>query len=213
MIYLVLSILISSLLFVIFKLFDVFKINTLQAIVVNYVVALSFGIFDSEVSLSTTEIPKQPWFIGAFSLGFLFIFIFNVMGITAQRNGLSVASVAGKMSVVIPIIFGIIMYNEGAGFVKIAGILLALVAVYLSSAKSDKTPVKFKNLLFPLILFVGSGVLDTTLKYVETTSVSNGEEPLFLATVFGCAFILGVFVIITHSCYASKPQKRMIKQL
>ena len=135
MIYLVLSILISSLLFVIFKLFDVFKINTLQAIVVNYVIALSFGLGSSNVKLPIEEIPQQPWFIGAFCLGFLFISIFNIMGITAQKNGLSVASVAGKMSVVIPIIFGIIVYNEGVGFVKILGILMALIAVYLSSAK------------------------------------------------------------------------------
>lgn len=198
MIYLVLSILISSLLFVIFKLFDVFKINTLQAIVVNYVIALSFGVVTSNASVSIIEIPKQSWFLGAFCLGFLFISIFNIMGITAQRNGLSVASVAGKMSVMIPIIFGIIVYNEGVGFVKIIGISMALIAVYLSSAKSDATPVKFKNLLFPLLLFIGSGVLDTGLKYVETTSVSKGEEPLFLATIFGCAFVLGVFVVITQ---------------
>jgi len=197
-IYLVLSILISSLLFVIFKLFDVFKINTLQAIVVNYVIALSFGVVTSNASVSIIEIPKQSWFLGAFCLGFLFISIFNIMGITAQRNGLSVASVAGKMSVMIPIIFGIIVYNEGVGFVKIIGISMALIAVYLSSAKSDATPVKFKNLLFPLLLFIGSGVLDTGLKYVETTSVSKGEEPLFLATIFGCAFVLGVFVVITQ---------------
>jgi drug/metabolite transporter (DMT)-like permease len=186
------------LLFVIFKLFDVFKINTLQAIVVNYVIALSFGVVTSNASVSIIEIPKQSWFLGAFCLGFLFISIFNIMGITAQRNGLSVASVAGKMSVMIPIIFGIIVYNEGVGFVKIIGISMALIAVYLSSAKSDATPVKFKNLLFPLLLFIGSGVLDTGLKYVETTSVSKGEEPLFLATIFGCAFVLGVFVVITQ---------------
>lgn len=198
MIYLVLSILISSLLFVIFKLFDVFKINTLQAIVVNYVIALSFGLVTSSTSVSITEIPKQPWFLGAFCLGFLFISIFNIMGITAQRNGLSVASVAGKMSVVIPIVFGIIVYNEGVGLVKVIGILMALIAVYLSSAKSDSNHVKFKNLLFPSLLFIGSGVLDTGLKYVETTSVSTGEEPLFLATIFGCAFILGAFVVITQ---------------
>jgi len=197
-IYLVLSILISSLLFVVFKLFDVFKINTLQAIVVNYAIALSFGLVTSNTSVSIIEIPKQPWFLGAFCLGFLFISIFNIMGITAQRNGLSVASVAGKMSVVIPIIFGIIVYREGVGLVKIIGILTALVAVYLSSAKSDVNPVKFKNLLFPLLLFIGSGVLDTGLKYVETTSVSTGEEPMFLATIFGCAFVLGVFVVITQ---------------
>jgi drug/metabolite transporter (DMT)-like permease len=198
LIYLVLSILISSLLFVVFKLFDVFKINTLQAIVVNYTIALSFGIWSSDTPVSIVDIPKQPWFLGAFCLGFLFISIFNIMGITAQRNGLSVASVAGKMSVVIPIIFGIIIYNESLGFVKVIGILFALVAVYLSSAKSDTNPVKFKNLLFPLLLFIGSGLLDTGLKYVETTSVLEGEEPLFLATIFGCAFILGIFVVITQ---------------
>jgi drug/metabolite transporter (DMT)-like permease len=196
LIYLILSILVSSFIFVIFKLFDVYKINTLQAIVVNYVVAFLFGVFTSNTSVLITEITVQPWFLGAFCLGFLFITLFNVMGITAQKNGLSVASVAGKMSVVIPVVFGILVYNESVGLFKIIGILLALFAVYLSSAKSDTSPVKFKNLLFPLLLFVGSGILDTGLKFVEKTSVSKGEEPMFLATIFGCAFILGIFVII-----------------
>ena len=198
MIYLILSILISSLLFVIFKLFAVFKINTLQAIVINYSIALSFGVFTSNIALPISEIPQQPWFIGAFCLGFLFIYVFNVMGITAQRNGLSVASVAGKMSVVIPIVVGIFIYKESVGFVKVIGILMALVAVYLSSAKSDTSPVKFKNLIFPLLLFIGSGCIDAGLKYVETTYVSDGAVPMFLATIFGCAFILGVFVVITQ---------------
>jgi len=196
MIYLALSILISSLLFVIFKLFDLYKVNTLQAIVVNYIIALAFGYFLSEISVEIRQIPEQSWFLGAFSLGFLFILIFNVMAITAQKNGLSVASVAGKMSVVIPVVFGIIIYKESAEPLKILGIVLALVAVYLSSAKSDKNPVKFKNLLFPLLLFVGSGLIDTGLKYVETTYVSEGAVPLFLATIFGFAFVLGSFVLL-----------------
>ena len=86
-------------------------------------IALSFGLFTSNISLAVTEIPEQPWFLGAFCLGFLFITGFNIMGITAQRNGLSVASVAGKMSVVIPIVFGVFVYNESVGFVKVIGIL------------------------------------------------------------------------------------------
>lgn len=197
MIYLVLSVLVSSLIFVIFKLFDVFKINTSQAIVVNYIIALSFGLFTSNVPLSITQIPQQPWFLGAFCLGFLFIAIFNVMGITAQKNGLSVASVAGKMSVVIPVVVGVFIYKESVGFVKILGILMALIAVYLSSAKSDISPVKFKNLIYPLLLFLGSGCIDAGLKYTETTYVSRGEVPMFLATIFGCAFLLGcIFMIV-----------------
>lgn len=196
MTYLVLSVLVSSLLFVIFKLFDVFKINTLQAIVVNYIVAFLFGLSTSEASVSVGEIPNQTWFLGAVFLGMLFISVFNIMGLTAQKNGLSVASVAGKMSVVIPILFGIFAYQESVGPVKIIGILLALVAVYLSSAKNDGASVEFKNLLLPLLLFFGSGLIDTTLKFIEKNYVSETHIPVFLATVFGSAFVFGSLVVL-----------------
>ena len=193
MIFLIFSVFITSLLFVIFKLFDVYKVNTFQAIVLNYAVALCFGFVHSKISLSVAEIPQQPWFLGATILGFLFITVFLVMGITAQKNGLSVASVAGKMSVVIPVVLGVFLYNESIGFVKIIGIILALIAVYLSSAKSDTAPVEFKNLLFPLLLFLGSGSIDTLLKYTEDTYVSKGAVPMFLSTIFGYALLFGVF--------------------
>ncbi|MFD2565987.1 EamA family transporter [Pseudotenacibaculum haliotis] len=196
MIYLILSIIILSLLFVIFKLFEVLKIDTPQAIIVNYLVAGVLGIYLSDVSLELQEIPSQPWFLGALFLGVLFITVFNVMAITSQKNGLSVAAVAGKMSVVIPIVFGVIVYNESAGFVKILGILLALVAVYLASSKSDNQPVKTKNLIYPVLLFLGSGCIDTTLKYVETTYVPEGGVPLFSATIFLIAFVLGLLFLI-----------------
>lgn len=192
MIYLICSVVISSLLFVIFKLFDIYKVHTLPAIVLNYAVALSFGFVHSEASITIADIPDQPWFLGAFILGFLFITVFNVMGITAQKNGLSVASVAGKMSVVIPVLIGIFLYNESIGLVKVVGIILALIAVYLSSAKSDTSPVQFKNLLFPLLLFLGSGSIDTLLKYTETTYVPKEAVPMFLSTIFGCALLFGL---------------------
>jgi len=169
MIYLFISICISSLLFVIFKLFDVLKINTLQAIVFNYFVAAILGFFLSDISVPFQEIPSQPWFLGAFLLGFLFIAVFNVMALTSQKNGLSVASVSSKMSVVIAIIFGVCYYNESLGYIKVIGILLALVAVYLTSVKEKKEIVQKRiSLLLPLLLFFGSGAIDTSLKYIIT---------------------------------------------
>ena len=107
MVYLLISICISSFLFVIFKLFDVLKINTFQAIVVNYFTAAVLGFFLSNNLVSFQEIPDQPWFFGAFLLGIMFILVFNVMALTSQKNGLSVASVSSKMSVVIAIVFGV----------------------------------------------------------------------------------------------------------
>ena len=196
MIYLALSILISSSLFVIFKLFEVYKINTLQAIVVNYFVAFTIGYSLSEAKVGLTDIPQQPWFFGAIFLGFLFVSIFNVMALTAQINGLSVASVAGKMSVVIPVIFGIFVYNESIGFVKIIGILLALIAVYLTSMKSGDFSKEKQMLIYPILLFLGSGVIDTSIKYIETTYVKQGGVPIFSATIFGVAFIVGLVFVV-----------------
>lgn len=197
MFYLLISICISSFLFVIFKLFDVLKINTFQAIVVNYFVAAVLGFYLSNNSVSFQEIPSQPWFLGAFLLGIMFILVFNVMAQTSQKNGLSVASVSSKMSVVIAIIFGVWYYEESLGFVKLFGILLALIAVYLTSVKEKKeTTEKQVSLLFPILLFIGSGAIDTSLKFVETTFVQQGGVPLFSATIFGCAFILGMTILL-----------------
>ncbi|WP_370425123.1 EamA family transporter [Tenacibaculum dicentrarchi] len=209
MIYLIISILIASSLFVIFKLFATFKINTAQAIVVNYLIAFLFGFYNSETSTTLLQIPQQSWFIGAFILGILFIAIFNVMGITAQKNGLAVASVAGKMSVTIPIIFGVFLYDESIGFIKIIGVLLALTSVYLASAKSDTASVNLKDLKYPILLFLGSGCIDTLLKYMEISYVSKSAIPMFLATIFGCAFIFGCFFMALQVLKSSILDKKI----
>lgn len=196
MIYLILSILASTAIFVVFKLFNRFKINTLQAIVFNYITAFSCGLLSYESSVNTSYILQSKWFFGGVFLGFMFIAVFNLMALTAQRNGLSVASVASKMSVVIPILFGLYAYNESAGFQKIIGIILALVAVYLASVKT-KSAISFRqNLFLPFILFLGSGVIDASLKYLETAYVAQKDVPIFSATIFGCAAIIGLLILL-----------------
>ena len=195
MIYLLLSIIASTLIFVIFTLLGKYKINTLQAIVVNYFTAFTVGVLCSEESFNITRVYNKDWFIGALFLGFLFIAIFNVMALTAQRNGLSVASVASKMSVVIPIIFGLYAYNESLSLLKTTGILLALIAVYLTSVKAKGGKVSFKNLWLPILLFFGSGIIDTSIKYLETTYVSENGIPIFSATIFGIAGIIGIVIL------------------
>lgn len=202
MIYLLFSILASTLIFIIFKSFDKFKINTLQAIVINYLVACIYGLASYENEIKIQEVTQSEWFYGAIFLAFLFIFTFNVMALTSQRNGLSVASVASKMSVIIPVIFGIYVYNEGVSFQKIAGILIALMAVYLTSIKSN-TKFNLKGLWLPIMLFFGTGIIDTSLKYIETTFVPENGIPIFTATIFSFALILGI-IILAYKATKSK---------
>ena len=196
MIYLLLSVTASTLIFIIFKLFDSYKVQTLQAIVFNYLFACLFGLLNYDSSVDVVAIAASDWFLGAIGLGFLFIAIFNVMAMTAQRNGLSVASVASKMSVVIPVIFGFYVYNESMGVQKIIGILMALVAVYLTSIREKSEVNLNKGIWLPILLFFGSGVIDTSIKYIETTYLPDNGIPVFSATVFGFAFLTGVMLLV-----------------
>ena len=191
MIYLFLSILFSTGLFVIFKYFGIYKIETLKAIVVNYMVAFTLGFISSEKTITITEIPNQPWFYGAIFLGAMFVSIFFVMAITAQKNGISVASISGKMSVVIQIFFGVLLYGESINLLKITGIIIALIAVYLASIKEGENDVKKGQLLFPMLLFVGSGIIDTSLKYIEEQFVPVEEVAVFSGSLFAIAAFFG----------------------
>lgn len=209
MIYLLLSITASTLIFIVFKLLAKFNINRLHTIVINYFIACLIGIWSYDEPLNIGQVFQSEWLYGAIVLAFLFIAIFNVMALTAQRNGLSVASVASKMSVIIPIIFGIYVYNESVGAQKIIGILLALIAVYLTSVRPKTTSNFNKGLWLPILLFFGSGTIDTSIKYIETTYVSENGIPIFSATIFAFAFVIGSCILIFSAI--KKPFKLPLK--
>lgn len=199
MIYLLLSILSSSFIFVMFKLFRRFEINTMQAIVINYYIACLVGFFGFIIETDITQIPEKPWFPGTIFLGILFIVVFNLAAITTQRSGLSVVSVATKMSVAIPVLFGILYFNESSGSIKIIGIILALAAVYLTSIKSrEGIPINKKNLIFPVLVFLGSGIIDTSIKYLETSYVNKTDVALFSSSIFFVAGIIGTGILIVQ---------------
>ena len=195
MIFLLLSILFSTGLFVIFKYFGIYKIDVLKAIFVNYIVAFSMGFFFAERQIPISEIYLQPWFSGALFLGALFVSIFFVMAMTAQKNGVSVTSIAGKMSVVVPVFFGIILYNESVTFLKIVGIIMALIAVYLSSVKEEKSE-KNGTLLLPILLFIGSGTIDTLLKYIQENYVADEDVSIFSGSLFGIAGVFAFLILV-----------------
>lgn len=195
MIYLLLSIIFNAVLFVIIKLFAKYKIDALQALVVNYLTAFSVGLFFLPATQTFNNIIEESWFPGSLILGFVFISTFYVTTITSQQNGLSVASVASKMSVIIPIISGILLFDETFGLIKTTGILLALVAVYFTSKKETGDIQRASNLILPALVFIGAGTIDSSLKYLQTYYVASEKVTLFSSITFLCAFAVGVLLI------------------
>lgn len=211
MLDLLLSILFSSLIFVIFKLFDTHKVQTIYAIIINYITACLVGVLFYNKPIQLYEIPKNDWFYGTLFLGVLFILVFNLMAKTSQRLGVSVASVATKMSFVIPVIIGLILYNEKLSFFKTSGIVLALAAVYFASVKDTPRAIQKRSLLLPVMVFLGSGIIDASIKYMEENHVSTNDFPIFSATVFGVAACTGILFIVLRSF--KKPLKLNFKNV
>jgi drug/metabolite transporter (DMT)-like permease len=107
-----------------------------------------------------------------------------------------VASVATKMSLVVPVVFGVLVYKETLGFLKVIGILMALAAVYFASIKKREVSFKRSYLILPILVFLGSGIIDTSIKYVQEVHIKEEEFPLFSATVFAAAAFVGLVFII-----------------
>lgn len=204
-------VLFSSALFVIFKLFSRFKIQTLYAIITNYFTASLFATFFYDGPIHYSELPAKPWFMGTLTLGMLFIVVFNITAKTSQNLGVSVASVAAKMSLVIPVMMGVLLYREELGTIKVIGIVLALAAVYFSSIKNRTITVKVESLILPLLLFMGSGMVDAGIKYLQTNNMVAADFPLFSAVVFGAAGTTGLLFILINT--KRKPLKINLKNL
>ncbi|MEQ9187677.1 MAG: EamA/RhaT family transporter [Cryomorphaceae bacterium] len=185
MIYLVLSILASIGLLVAFKMFANYGVHTRQGIMINYLVAggVAWVVFGQNGPWL-----EAPWFLPSCALGVLFYLIFRVMAKVTQTNGMAVSSTATKMSVVIPVSVGLFVLNESFSTLKFIGIILGLVSIVLSVGGS----MKRSDILWPLILFLGSGTIDAALKLFQYTWVSDEAFPLFIANVFLSAFVVAL---------------------
>lgn len=192
MIPLLLSILSSSAIFAIFKLFERFKIDTFQAIVFNYFTAFFIGIILYGHQWNEKGFDEISWFFYAVICALLFIGLFLIMGRSSQVNGVASTSVAVKMSTAISIILMIVGYSEKFTALKASGILLALVSVFLVSYTKGKKAPASRMLL---VLFFGSGTLDFVLNYVQNFELKTISTALFSAFALGLAGVLGALIL------------------
>lgn len=211
MIYLLLSILSSTSLVLIFKLFGKWNVSISQAIVFNYFTAAIMGFLSDGMSVQFSEIPAKPWFFSIFIFGFGFITMFNILGISTQKVGITIATVAFKMCMIIPVIAAVFLYNDSITFLKVTGIILACVAIIMASVKKEKHEVEKKYLFLPVVLFFGSGFLDTYFKYNEKNYIQESDAGLFCSLAFLVAGCIGLlFLLFTVSSGKSKFEAKSI---
>ena len=182
MMYLALAIAAGIYIYSLFKAFNRWNIQTLQAIVVNYAVAALLGL----ILNAGEDVPPSFWWQGAL-MGVFFVLLFNLTAHVARTGGLTTVAIAGKLSLVIPLIFSVFYLKEPLGVPAAAGIVLAIAAVVLVSGGAGA-----QGGWWPLLLFAGSGTLDILFKLIQDKWVAPEKLALFSTFIFGFAALAGL---------------------
>lgn len=207
MLYLLLSIIASTSLVFIFKLFQRFEVPTFQAIVVNYLTCVVVGfLFSGGSGVVQAGMLQQSWVIYALALGTIFIGTFYLIALTTHKVGVTAAAVAIKISLVIPVLFSLLVLKNSLlknyTFLNYAGIFAALVAIVLSSIRprnnnDGEEPVSpFLALLLPFIIFLTSGIADSLINYTNHFHLQQNEAGQFTMVTFTGSAIVGLVVLL-----------------
>jgi drug/metabolite transporter (DMT)-like permease len=194
-----------------------YGVSIFQAIVFNYITCVITGSVVNGSFPVNGEVVQTPWFRWACVMGVLFVSIFNVVGITAQKISVAVASVANKLSLIIPVVLSVYLYNETVAGWKLVGVLLALLAVVLTCYPQQKNteahqPAHRKwEYFLPLILFVGSGLLDALINHVQKTYVTDANYNAYLISGFLSAATIGTTILLAQ--YIRGKQQFSLKNL
>jgi drug/metabolite transporter (DMT)-like permease len=194
-----LTIITFSAMLIIFKYFGVYKVNNLQAIIVNYFTAGSLAIANAkynDIDYNFQSVIHSNYLVPSLIIGLLFIITFNLVAFGTQKIGIAVTTVANKMSMIIPVLLGLFLFNEEKNIIKIAGIILALFAIYFSSTNKGKLSFDKKYLLIIVLIFVGQGFADGTLNWAQKKAIDSSNIQQFFATTFLLAGIAGFIFMI-----------------
>ncbi|UBM57892.1 EamA/RhaT family transporter [Marinilongibacter aquaticus] len=200
MFYLIASILLSVLLLVNFRLFPRFDINTSQSIGLNYTVCFVIGFLMMPKGQSFQLDLSAHWVWYCLALGLGFIVTFLLSGFSTQKVGLTATSLANNLSLVIPVLASLLIFDRGKNDYSIYNMLgmgLALLAVALATYRKDKAAAKKKDWLLPLSVFLMYGLTNTTINYLNIHFIPNPEQtiPITLIMVLG-ALISGWVLVL-----------------
>jgi len=201
MFFLALAIILTSYLTLSFKVLERLHIPNFPSIVFNYFACVATGWLVTGVPPFEGGL-AQPWIPWAALMGILFVTLLNLIAFSAQRINVAVTSVATKLSLVIPFLASMALYGEQVGWLKASGIAVALVAVWLTCwpqggvhGRSGKEH-KGWMIIVPVLLFLGSGLLDTIIKYVEQGFMSGSGSGSIISTAFAVAGFLGGLLLV-----------------
>ncbi|MEO5910386.1 MAG: EamA/RhaT family transporter [Pelobium sp.] len=187
MIYIVIAILCSVVVSINFKLFKRYYTDAYQAIVFNYPTAAigCYFFFKPDLSIKPST---NEWLLFAI-LALLLISIFYFIGKSIATSGIVLTAIAQRLSLIIPVLAAFLIFEETTTTLKIIGLLIGLIAIYASKPKGK---ADLRNIInwYPIIVFLGTGIIDILLNYL--TKLDQLSFTASLVYIFVIASLYGL---------------------
>ncbi len=178
----------------IFRYFERYAVPLFPAITVNYFIAFCCGLLFAP--------PWRPddvsllWMPSAL-LGALFVTIFSITGLSAQKAGTARTTIAGRMSLVITVLGVVLIFKDQISARSISGICIALVGLLLVSATRGEHSSD-RSWLLPLMIFAGSGAADIGVSVAQRVRTTSLNEAAFTTMCFGSASLVSALVLMVR---------------
>ncbi len=185
MLYILASILSSTIILILFRWMGRSTATTRHAILISYLASTMAGavLFNVQWTLQSFS-----WFWPAAIEGVCFYVVFRMIALTTQTTGITVAGIATKMSVVIPTLIGITFLGESVSALKAFGLLAGFTSVILAAG----TRLSVAAWALPVAVFLATGLIDASFKLFQIWGLTEQQFPEFVITIFGFAFIAAI---------------------
>jgi drug/metabolite transporter (DMT)-like permease len=168
-----------------------YTIDTQQAITWNYSIAgvLTWLIFKPEIPEFSLNI--FPVYI---ALGLFLPLIFVMLALSVRYTGIVKTDIAQRLSLFIPVLSAFLIFEEPYSFIKIIGILIAFAAIIFSIPWQKQNGNSITFWVYPVIVFIGMGIIDILFKQIAKTENIPFTSSLFI--VFIIAFTISIIYLL-----------------
>lgn len=202
-IFLIIATICAALFSIIFKIFHIKNIDSLQAIFFNYATAVVLGVLFSLNGEIIDNPLKAHWLPAVIVMGFIFVAGMVLLSASTKRVGVAISTVCSRASMIIPIIVSYHMI-EGSAKPKWLPIIFVLIAMSMTiwTGRSSQGDKKFSimDVIAPLVVFLTFGASNSMLKVVQnrvTLSHSDWSNVMInkeLSLVTACVFFVAMLI-------------------
>lgn len=189
MLFVLISVLCSVTVAVIIKIAREKGVNYLQLLVWNYPVALLMTYFVLKPELIAWN-SSLPWGL-YIPLGFLLPTIFVCIAMSIRYGGIVKTEVAQRLSLFIPLLAAFLFMGEKIVPKNLIGIGVGLLAIVFSIGWNKQNTSNERNYwIFPLMVFVGMGIIDILFKQIALLAGITYMSSLWIVFVLALGFAL-----------------------